>query len=262
MSLDRDTELRRLAQLLHVQTEALDYLQPLDGTELQALRQAFQSLLLDDHGPTFAKMAAGGKIAPDALSAMLCKKVFGPTLTANMSYYTPAAKAAKMCSHFDAHFMAEIAREQMPDRAEELLRDLPTDLMRGATRELLANGDYHILGGFTDYMPEDKVAALMHEITDMADNLRVSRFCQRKDRIAKLTAGMSDEMLSELLKTANDNEEFLLEVGLVTAEMDATMQKRAAEMADQAAPGLREKMKPVAEKHQLGAALRVYFETE
>lgn len=261
MSLDRDTELRCLAQLLHLDSSALNYLAPLDGSELQALRQAFQNLLLEDHGPMFAKLAAAGKLAPDALSAMLCKKVFGPTLTANMSYYTPSEKAAKMCTHFDARFMADIAREQMPDRAEDLLRDLPTELMRGATRELLANGDYHILGGFTDHMPEHKVAALMSEITDAVDNLRVSRFCQRKDRIARLSAKFDDALLGALLQAADSEDEFLLEIALVTAEMTPAQQERSASVAERLVPGLRGKMKSLAKSQGLSGALEPFFAT-
>lgn len=259
MSIDRATEVRRLAQLLHKQPSDLKYLDPLDGGELQSLRQAFQNLLLDDHGPTFAKMAAGGKIAPDALSAMLCKKIFGPTITANMSYYTPAEKAAKMCSHFDEAFMTEVAREQIPDRSRDLLEDLPVDLMRGVTRALLASRDYHIMGGFTDYMPQEKVAALMSEITDTADNLRVSAFCQRKDRVAELTAGFDDDLLKKLIETAFSSEEFIVEVGLVTAEMNDAAQQRMAQLTDQVNPEFRKQARGIAEREGTTEALAAYF---
>ncbi len=259
MSIDRSTEIRRLAQLLHRDANELGYLDALDGQDLQELRQAFQNRLLEDHGETFAKMAAGGKIAPDALSAMLCKKIFGPAITANMSYYTPPEKAAKMCSHFDDAFMTEVAREQIPDRARELLEGLPVDLMRGVTRALLASKDYHIMGGFTDYMPQEKVAALMHEITDIADNLRVSSFCQRKDRMAELTAQFDDEMLKKLIEAAFTSEDFIVEVGLVTAEMNEADQQRMARLTDIVNPSYRQRARETAEKHGRTESLAAYF---
>lgn len=259
MSIDRATELRRLAQLLHREVNDLDYLEPLDGAELQALRQSFQNLLLDDHGETFAKLASAGKLAPDALSAMLCKRIFGPTLTANMSYYTPPEKAARMCGHFDEAFMTEVAREQIPDRAQDLLEGLPVDLMRGVTRALLASRDYHIMGGMTDYMPEEKVATLMHEITDMTDNLRVSSYCQRKNRIAQLTSKFDDALLKKLIEAAFSSEEFIIEVGQITAEMDADAQQRMARLTDAVNPQYREQARGVAEKNGTLEALSAYF---
>ncbi len=259
MSIDRSTEIRRLAKLLHREPGELSYLDALDGVELQEIRQAFQNRLLEDHGATFAKMAAGGKIAPDALSAMLCKRIFGPTITANMAYYTPAEKAAKMISHFDDEFMAEVVREQIPDRARELLEKIPVDLMRGTTRTLLASRDYHIMGGFTDHMPQEKVAALMHEITDVADNLRVSSFCQRKDRIAELTMKFDDELLKKLIEAAFTSEDFIVEVGLVTAEMPAAGQQRMAKLTDTVNPEYRKRARAIAERQGSTEALAAYF---
>lgn len=259
MSIDRSTEIRRLAKVLHVEPPDLDYLDALDGVELQEIRQAFQNRLLEDHGETFAKMAAGGKIAPDALSAMLCRKIFGPTITANMAYYTPAEKAAKMIGHFDDEFLAEVVRQQIPEKAQDLLEKIPVDLMRGTTRTLLASQDYHIMGGFTDYMPQDKVAALMHEITDVADNLRVSSFCQHKDRIAELTMNFDDELLKKLIEAAFSSEDFIIEVGLVTAEMPAEGQQRMAKLTDQVNPEYRKRAREVAEQQGSTEALSAYF---
>lgn len=260
MSIDRSTEVRRLAKLLHRDVGELSYLDALNGSELQELRQAFQNRLLNDHGETFAKLAAGGKIAPDALSAMLCKRIFGPTITANMAYYTPAEKAARMIGHFDDEFMAEVVREQIPERAQELLEKIPADLMRGATRALLASRDFHIMGGMTDYMPEEKIAVLMEEITDIADNLRTSSYCQHKDRIARLTIGFDDELLKELIEAAFQSEEFIIEVGLVTAEMDAASQQRMARLTDEIDPAYRRKAREIAEQQGTTEALAAYFQ--
>ncbi len=260
MNVDRATELRRLARVLHKDSGTLDYLDPLNGLELQQLRSRIQLRLLDEFGPMFEKLAGAGKIAPDKLSAFLCKRIFGPALTANMSYYTPVHKAVSMCGHFDEEFMAEVAREQVPERAVRQLEELPVDIMRPVTRKLLESGDFHVMGGFTDHLPEEKVRELMEEIEDPADHLRVSAFAQRKDRIARLTAGFDDDMLREFIVVAFSHPEFLREVSLVTAAMDPEDQVRAARITDGINPEYRKRARQLAEAEGLLDDLQAYFD--
>lgn len=260
MNVDRATELRRLAQTLHKQVDELDYLDPLDGAALQHLRSRIQLSLLDEFGELFERLAGAGKIAPDKLSAFLCKRIFGPALTANMSYYTPVHKAVTMCGHFGEDFMADVAREQVPERAVQQLEELPVDIMRPVTRKLLESGDFHVMGGFTDYLPEDKVRALMEEIEDPADHLRVSSFSQRKDRIARLTAGFDDDTLREFIVVAFSHPEFLHEVSLVTAAMDADDQVRMALITDEINPEYRKRARELAVTEGMLEALQAYFD--
>lgn len=259
MIIDRNTELRRLARVLHRNPDQLGHLAALDGGALMKLRTLVQNAFLDEFSSLFEKLAASGKLAPDALSALLCRKVFGASITANMSYYVPAERAARMCKHFDDEFMAEIAREQIPERAQEQLDKLPVELMRGVTRQMLTSRDYHIMGGFTDYLPEEKAMTLMDEIRDPADHLRISGFAQRKDRIARLAVAMDDITLKRLIAAAFASPEFIEEVGLVTAEMNAKQQQRMAKLTDQVDKGHRPRSRAIAEKSGQLARLEAFF---
>lgn len=259
MSIDRPTELRRLARVLHRPPEQLPHLAALDGAGLMKLRTLIQNSLLEEFSSLFEKLAASGKLAPDALSALLCRKVFGASITANMSYYVPADRAARMCKHFDDMFMADIAREQIPERAKEQLEKLPVDLMRGVTRQMLATRDYHIMGGFTDYLPEEKAMILMEEIADPSDSLRISSFAQRKDRIARLTVKMDDEQLKRLIAAAFAQPEFIQEVGLVTAEMGAKDQQRMAKLTDAVDKAHRPRAREMAQGNGTLERLQAFF---
>ncbi len=259
MNIDRPTELRRLALVLHKSEGQLGYLDSLDGAALMKLRTQLQTSLLDRFSNLFEKLANSGKLAPDALSALLCKKVFGPSLTANMSYYVPTDRSVKMCKHFDESFMADIARNQIPERAKDQLENLPVDLMKGVTRELIKSKDYPIMGGFTDHLPEDKGQVLMKEIDDPADNIRISSFAQRKDRIARLAVSMNDTRLKQLIEAAFQSEAFIHEVGLVTAEMSADEQTRMAKLTDSLNPAHRPKAKQLAQASGIAPRMQAYF---
>jgi hypothetical protein len=256
--MDRSTELRRLALTLHKQPGDLGYLDHLDAAGLKNLRQRFQNRLIDEFGHVFEKLAGAGKLAPDALSAMLCKKIFGPAITANMSYYTSVETAIKLCKHFDADFMTEVAREQLPERSERMLNELPVDLMKAVTRQMATHGDFHIMGAFTDFMPEAKTMVLMEEVKDPADNLRISSFAQRKDRIAKLACGLTDAKLSVLIKAAFANEELTREIVLITCEMNEKDQTRMAGLTDALDAGYRQRGLDTANGMGMSNRLKAY----
>lgn len=257
--MDRHTELRRLAQSLYKSPGKLDYLDQLDGEGLHRLRLLLQNRIIDEFADIFERMAAAGKITPDAISALLCKKVFGPTLTANMAYFTPVPKAVKLLKHFDADFLAEVSRHIVPERATEMLAGIPVELMRETTRKLLADHEYHVMGGFTDHLPEDKVLALMKDLKTPADCLRVSCYAQNKSRIARLTLSFDETFLAELIHAAFTSEELLEEVGLITAEMTEADQARMAVFTDSLDPGYRQRARKLAERLDTTGALSAYF---
>ncbi|HZP13607.1 MAG TPA: hypothetical protein VFB36_14410 [Nevskiaceae bacterium] len=257
--IDRATEQRRLAQVLHRKPDELSYLKALDADALMKLRVLLQNSFIDQFSNLFQKLANSGKIVPDAVSAILCRKVFGPALTANMSYYVPADRAARLCKHFDADFMTAIAREQVPERAKALLDGLPVELMREVMRKMVASKDYHIMGAFLDHLPEKKAETLMQELRDVADHLRISSFAQHKDRVARLALKLDDDRLKELITIAFAHAEFMLDIGLVTAEMNADQQRRMAKLTDEINPDYRRKARTLAEQSGYADRLEAYF---
>jgi hypothetical protein len=259
MNIDRATEMRRLARVLHKDESDLGYLDSLDGTDLQKLRNLIQNSLIDEFSPLFSKIARAGKYGPDSLSAFLAQKVFGPTLTANISYYTPTDKAVRMAKLFEHDFLTDVAREQVPERAQNMLKAIPLDVMSVVTSNLLANRDYPIMGNFTDYLPEEKAAALMSEIRDPADHLRVSSFAQHKDRVARLVTGLDDDGIKELIVVAFSHDDFLFETSLVTAAMPAEDQQRMARLTDEVNPELRSRARELADSVEITGQLEAYF---
>lgn len=257
--MDRNTELRRLAQALHKSTDDLAYLDKLDAVALQKLRTNFQNSLLNKFGPVFEKIAGAGKLAPDSVSATLCTKVFGPAITANMSYFTPLKKSISLAEHFDSDFMAEVAREQIPERAKEMLAGLPVALLQKVTLKLVHEGDFHVLGGFMDFIPEEKAAEIMQVIDDPAASLHISTFAQAKDRVAKLATMLTDEHLIELIAAAFAQEELMIEVGMITSEMNTKAQERMAKLTDQVNPAFRAQAKAKAEELGYADLLEPYF---
>lgn len=251
---DRPTEARRLARLMHRPDDGLEYLDALDADQVMQLRQLIQNALIDRFAGVFRRLAAGGKLIPDALNAKLCTGVFGPALTANLSYFTPIDQAVRLSTRFDDTFLTEVARHQIPERAQALLAALPVSVMQGVTRKLLDAGEFAIMGGFTDYLPEDKSVVLVNEIRDPADRMRVSLFSQRKDRIARIMVRLSDNDIQAQLAAVDTDSAFADEWLLLVAEMSDDTQCRMAALSDALDPALRQRLLDRASADQRSAA--------
>jgi len=141
-----------------------------------------------------------------------------------------------------------------------MLAELPVEQLKKVTAKLVEHGDFHVLGGFTDYIPEKKAIEIMEVIKDPAANLHISFYAQRKDRIAKLANLLSDEKLLELIAAAFTEDNLLVEVGLITAEMDEKAQLRMAKLTDKVNKTYRAKAKAKAEEMGYANRLTAFFQ--
>lgn len=230
--MDTKVEIRRLAKLMHASESELAYLEKLGAEALMKLRVQFQDSLITDYEPVLAKLAGTTAITPTAISVKIAQKYLGPTLTSYLSYFTPTKSAAKLAERFNSDFMIEVSKEQIPERAKELLKDFPLELMRPVTRGLVAEKAWATMGGFVDYLPEEKSFALMSEVPDAESNLRISSYAQNKELVAKLVAKFDDDMLIELTKASLAAPELMREVCLVAEKLPADVLARMTDLRD------------------------------
>lgn len=224
--MDVQVEIRRLAELFHCPEAELAYLEKLGAEALMKLRVQFQDSLISDYEPVLAKLAGTTAITPAPIAVKIATRYLGATLTSYLSYYTPVKSAAKLAAKFPSGFMIEVAKEQIPERAKGMLKDFPLELMRPVTRGLVAEHAWATMGGFVDYLPEEKSFALMSEVPDALSNLRISAYAQNKALLAKLVAKFDDEMLVELTKASLSAPELIREVCLVAEQLPADVLAR------------------------------------
>ena len=104
--------------------------------------------------------------------------------------------------------------------------------MRPVTRGLVAEKAWPTMGGFVDYLPEEKSVALMSEVPDAEANLRISSYAQNKALIAKLVAQFDDDTLVALTKASLGGPELMREVCLVAEKLSADSLARMADLRD------------------------------
>lgn len=207
--IDANVELRRLGELMHIDVAELDYLKSTGPEGIQLIRLKFQDTLIADFEEALSKLAATAGMVPVAISEKICVKYLGPTLTTYLSYYAPVKTAEKLARRFETDFMVEVASEQIPERAKALLDSFPLELMRPITKGLVERGKWPTMGGFLDYLPEERSLALMEEVPDPVANLRIASYAQNKALIARMVTKFDDDTLARLISAAAKGDDVL-----------------------------------------------------
>jgi len=213
--LDQWTEIEKLAHLLKIPAEKLSFLRTLPLNDFRTLNGAISDRLLHDASDIWAKLASVAKITPNFLNAQIAKSILGPNITANLAYHIDPKQAAAMVSSFSTDFLAEVAENLVPARAQSLIRAIPMQTLSSLTRTMVKQQKYFTMGAFVDFMDHDKILTLSKEIPDSESLLRVGLYTQNKAHVAGLADGFSDEKILDLIETAQRRDLWGALIGLL-----------------------------------------------
>jgi hypothetical protein len=136
-TLEVRAEILKLARLLRREPAQLEYLAEVPSPDIRALREEITEVLFNAHGPALARLAAGSKILPVGLVAMLGERVFGPVLSARIAGLLEPGRAVEMAARLPTPFLAEVAIDIDPRRASQVIARIPAGQVAAITRELI-----------------------------------------------------------------------------------------------------------------------------
>lgn len=200
------TEIHKLAQLLNLEAEQLEFLNKLNTEEVGLLREKVNEAIQNEQSPVWEKLARVTRFFPNRLNAKMAQEVLGPHIAANLTYHMPVKEAVNIAKHFSQDFLGEISVHLIPERAQDILNQFPLKLMEKSMRYLLEHEHYLTLGGYVDFLSRDNVLHLARLIQDKASILRIAWFSQRKDCLAEVVVGFDDQELLEILHKADELE--------------------------------------------------------
>ncbi|MCX7632032.1 MAG: hypothetical protein N2Z22_01725 [Turneriella sp.] len=227
--LDIITEIEKLAHVLRVVPEKLQFLRRLDLPELQELNQIIADRLLTDSSDVWAKLAGVAKFLPNFLNAQIAKTLLGPNITANLTYHVDTKQAVAIASSLNIEFLAQVAENLVPARARHLIEAFPMDVLAKLTRVLARDKKFFTMGSFVDYMDRERVLTLAREIPDTESLLRIGLYTQNKAHVASLADGFSDEKILDMIETAQRKDLWPALVGLL-AHFNEAQQRRLASL--------------------------------
>lgn len=225
--LDLLTEIEKLAHVLRITPDRIEYLKKLSLDELRSLNDSISNRLLTDSSDVWAKLAGVAKFMPNFINAQVARSLLGPNITANLTYHIDTKQAVSIASSLSIDFLAQVAENLVPARARHLIEALPMDLLVKLTRTLTRDKKFFTMGAFVDYMDREKILALSREIPDTESLLRVGLYTQNKAHVATLADGFSDEKIIDMIETAQQKDLWPSLIGLLAHFTEAQHRRLA-----------------------------------
>jgi hypothetical protein len=197
MDLATRAEVLKLARLLKVAPEKLDYLGKAAPEDIAALREQVTEILYAGDHKRLDGLAKSARHLPDAIVATISEHVFGPLLSARVAGLIEPNRAVGLAKRLSAPFLAQLGAEIDPRRVTEVIAQLPVDTLAGGAREMAARGEHVAMGRFVGHLSDVAIEACMAVLSE-ADLLRIGFVLEGAESSDRLLAMVPDDRLAKL----------------------------------------------------------------
>jgi hypothetical protein len=203
-AMDARVEVIKLARLMGVQPDELDYLTGADPADLRQFRQQVTDVLFDGDRARLGGFAAGSKVTPAPIAATVAERALGPLLCARLTALVEPGKAVEIAKRLPAPFLAEVAIEMDPRRAEDVIAQVPDDLLGEVSTELGRRGETVTMGRFVAYLSDPAVRAAIGGIDDVA-LIETAFVMEGKERLDHILGLLPDNRLRSIILAADEH---------------------------------------------------------
>ena len=204
--LSKQTELQKINHILQTNAKSyFSFLEKLSKDELQQLRLQIIEVSQFTQTDIWKRLTGVAKFFPNYMNAKISETVMGPLIAANMSYYMPEKDAIAIMKYMSTSFLATVSEYMTPEKAQRLINQIPMDILKKVTTELIAKKKYLVAAGFVDVSDVPRLIELSKIIHKEEDLIRISSFVENKEYIAKIVEGFADERLQKIIIAAYRN---------------------------------------------------------
>ncbi|GAA1985605.1 hypothetical protein [Amycolatopsis minnesotensis] len=166
--LDARGEILKLARVLGVPPSRLDSLAAVPVDDLRLLRARVTDVLFDANLPTLRRMAAASRLIPAPVVAKIAERTFGPLLCARIAGLVDPARGVDVAKRLSTRFLADVAVDLDPRRANEIISGIPTPVVVSVARELAGREDWITIGRFVGHLRDSAISACLEVLGDAA----------------------------------------------------------------------------------------------
>jgi hypothetical protein len=215
-ALNAQVEVIKLARVLGVDPDRLDYLGGADPEELRRFRDQVTDVLFDGDRARLGGFAAGSKVIPAAFAATIAERALGPVLCARLTALVEPDKAVEIAKRLPAPFLAEVAVEMDPRRAKDVITHVPADLIEAVAGELGRRGEAVTMGRFVAFLSDPGLRAAMKGIDDPT-LLQTAFVMEGKERLDHIVSLLPSSRLRSIVVAATANEMWPETLDLLTS---------------------------------------------
>lgn len=199
----KHTEIQKLLHFLQIEEKSeFSFLNKLTLDELHQLRLKIIDISQFTQTDIWKRLTGVAKYFPNYMNAKISETVMGPLIAANMSYYMPEKDAIAIMKYMSTPFLATVSEYMSPENAKHLINQIPMDILKKVTIELIKKKKYLTASGFVDVSDVHRLVELSKIITKEEDLIFISSFVENKKYIAKIVEGFSEDRLSKIIKAA------------------------------------------------------------
>jgi hypothetical protein len=206
MDLDAKAERLKLARLLHVDPDELEFLEALPAEALSPVRERVSDLLFAQGRARFDRLVAASRLLPNALAVAIAQRVFPPLVCAQIAGRLDADRVAGLVRHADVGFLADMAERTDPRIVAHLIPELPADVAVAAAREMMSREDHLAAGRLVGLAPDRLIPELVDAVDDEGDLLEIAFYLEHKDRLDPIVAHVPEERLERVLEIARERD--------------------------------------------------------
>lgn len=201
--LETAAEVLKLARLLGVPPEELDYLEAVPASELRVLREGVIDRMFSAGARSLQRIGAAARLLPSPLVASIAQRAFGPLLCARAAGAVDPGKAVDVATRLPADFLADVTVELDPRRVADIIANVPEELVVPVAAELGRRDEAVTMGRFLAFVPDHAIAAAMAALSDEV-MLRTAFVLEHKDRLDHAVGLLPPDRLPGILRCASE----------------------------------------------------------
>lgn len=212
-----EAERIKLARLLGVPTESLDYLESASVADLRALRAAIAASMVEQDRALFGRLVAAARLLPAPVIALIAERAMGPMICARVAGLLDPDQAVDLAKRLSTPFLADLCLQLDPRSAAATLRRMPLPVVLAVAKALLARGEFLTMARFVDVISDEAIAAVARSMPDVA-LLRVGFFVESRERLNELVGLFDDTRIRAVITVTAQEPERLWPLALSLME--------------------------------------------
>jgi hypothetical protein len=237
---EAEAEILKLARVLGVEPEGLEYLARVDADDLKAFREQVTDTLFDANIAVLQRMALAARLLPGGVLAKIAEKVFGPLLCARIAGVVDVARGVDVAKRLSPRFLSEVAADLDPRRASAIISRIPLETVLAVAGELAGRADWITLGRFVGHLPDPTVRRCLEEIDDPG-LLRIAFVLDDKSRVDHVVSLLPAHRLGRVITAAGADEALWVPALDLLNHLSAERRGTLAPMLGALPDGLRER---------------------
>jgi len=197
-------ELLKLARVLGIDSDELDFLEGADPGELRDLRASISDRLLEVDREHFERVVALGRLLPGRVAAGITQHALGTQLSGRAASMLTADELADFARRLPADFVADVAAVMDLRSVGSLLDRIDAEKVVEVTLILADRRDWVTMGAFGGRIRPDALSKVIGRLDGEA-LAQVGFLLEDRSRLDEILGLLDDEKLRELLIAAGES---------------------------------------------------------